>query len=41
MRRKTINTNASRRRTLLKMRHRRVLNRHKLFFTFIQSQDLP
>lgn len=39
MRRKTINNSASRRRTTLKIRHRRVLNRHKLFFTFIQAQD--
>lgn len=39
MRKKTIHNNASRRRTLLKVRHRRVLNRQKLFFTFIQAQD--
>jgi len=39
MRRKMSHNNASRRRTLLKVRHRRILNRQKLFFTFIQSQD--
>lgn len=36
---KTISNTVARRRTLLKVRHRRILNRQKLFFTFIQSQD--
>lgn len=39
MKRKAISNTAARRRTLLKVRHRRILNRQKLFFTFIQSQD--
>lgn len=39
MRRKILNNTAARRRTILKIRHRRILNRQKLFFTFIQAQD--
>lgn len=39
MKRKAISNTAARRRTLLKICHRRILNRQKLFFTFIQSQD--
>lgn len=39
MRRKIINNTMARRRSLVKIRHKRILNRHKLFFNFLQQAD--
>ncbi|BCV28872.1 MAG: hypothetical protein Sw1PiTSA_08430 [Shewanella algae] len=39
MKRKTINNAMARRRSLVKTRHKRILNRHKLFFSFLQQAD--
>ncbi len=39
MRKKTINNVAARRRSQLKTRHVKVLNRHKQFFAFIKPLD--
>jgi len=39
MRKKAINNMAARRRTLLKARHFKTLNRQKQFFTFIRPLD--
>ncbi len=39
MRRKIINNTMARRRSLVKTRHKRILNRHKLFFNFLQQAD--
>jgi DNA-directed RNA polymerase specialized sigma54-like protein len=38
MKRKLIHSTAARRRTLMKVRHKRILNRQKLFFNFIQPE---
>ncbi len=39
MRRKTLNNMASRRRTQMKNRHQRTLNRQKQFFVFIKPSE--